>query len=116
MIQRISEDLLWCQIVARAWCDEGFMERLRAEPRAVLAEHGLEVPPATEIQVEEGNEAQVVEDSDAVRRFILPGSPPEELMDEDLAGDAVAWCYCAASGGCWRCAGCWRCGCRCRCW
>ncbi len=110
MIQEISEDLLWSQIVARAWCDEGFMKRLRSEPRPLLAEHGLEVPEGVEVQVEEGAEVHVT-DGELVRRFVMPASPPDDLMDEDLAGEAVAW-YCGACGGCaCRCA----CACRCRC-
>jgi len=28
MIAQVSEELLWNQIVARAWCDEDFMNRL----------------------------------------------------------------------------------------
>jgi hypothetical protein len=104
MIQRISEDLLWSQLVARAWCDEGLMKRLWSDPRDVLSEHGLEVPEGTEVTVTEGTEVKVVENGDTVRHFILPVSPPDELTDEDLVGHAVAWCgYC---GGC---------GCRCRC-
>jgi hypothetical protein len=104
MIQRISEDLLWSQIVARAWCDEGFMKRLLSDPRDVLSEHGLEVPEGTQVKVKEGTEVKVAQDADTVRHFILPVSPPDELTEEDLVGHAVSWCgYC---GGC---------GCRCRC-
>jgi hypothetical protein len=106
MIQRISEDLLWSQIVARAWCDEDFMKRLRLDPRGVLAEQGVEVAPGTEVEVLEGPEAKVVDDAEAVRRFILPNSPSEELTDEELVGDPVAWCC----GACGRCGAC---GCRC---
>jgi hypothetical protein len=106
MIAQISEELVWGQIVARAWCDEDLMERLLSDPRTVLAEHDLEVPPGTEVEVVLGTEVKV-EDSDTVRRFILPASPSHELMEEDLAGGAVA--YCAACGRCGAC------GCRCRC-
>jgi hypothetical protein len=103
MIQPISEDLLWSQIVARAWCDGDLMERLLSKPRDVLSEHGLEVPEDMEIAVMEGEEVKV-EDADTVRRFVLRVSPPDELTDEDLDGRAVSWCgWC---GGC---------GCRCRC-
>ena len=106
MIAQLSEELVWSQIVALAWCDEGFMTRLLSDPRTVLAEHDLEVPPGTEVEVVLGTEVKV-EDSDTVRRFILPASPSHELMEEDLAGGAVA--YCAACGRCGAC------GCRCRC-
>ena len=108
MIARRSEELVWSQIGARAWCDEGFMKRLLSEPRSVLAEHDLEVPPGTEVEVVLGTEVKV-DDIDTVRRFILPANPSHELMEEELGGGAVAWCAC---GACGRCAGC---GCRCRC-
>jgi hypothetical protein len=103
MIQRISDDLLWSQIVAKAWCDEGVMKRLRSNPRDVLSEHGLEVPEDMEVRIAEGTEVKVEED-ERVRHFILPVSPPDDLTDEDLIGHTVSWC-----GWCGGCA------CRCRC-
>ena len=103
MIQQISADLLWSQIVARAWCDEALMKRLLSNPRDVLSEHGLEVPKGMDVRVEEGAEVKMEEDG-MVCHFTLPVNPPDELTDEDLDGHAVAWCgWC---GGC---------GCRCRC-
>jgi len=106
MIAQISEELVWGQIVARAWCDEDLMERLLSDPSAVLAEHDLDVPPGMQVEVVLGTEVKV-DDTDTVRRFILPANPPHELIEEDLAGGAVA--YCAACGRCGAC------GCRCRC-
>ena len=108
MIARLSEELVWSQIVARAWCDEDLMKRLLSDPRSVLAEHDLEVPPGTEVEVVLGPDVKV-DDTDTVRRFFLPASPPHELWEEELGGGAVAYCGC---GGCGRCGGC---GCRCRC-
>jgi hypothetical protein len=108
MIAQISEELVWSQIVARAWCDEDFMRRLLSDPRAVLAEHDLEVLPGTEVEVALGAEVKV-DDIGTVRRFILPAGPPHELGEEDLAGGAVAYCGCGACGACGAC------GCRCRC-
>ncbi|HKB37721.1 MAG TPA: hypothetical protein VKD72_14840 [Gemmataceae bacterium] len=107
MIAQISEELVWSQVVARAWCDEDFMRRLLSDPRATLAEHDLEGPPGTEVEVVLGTEVKV-DDTDTVRRFILPASPSHDLIEEDLGGGAVAW-WC---GGCGRCGAC---GCRCRC-
>ena len=108
MIAQLSEELVWSQIVARAWCDEGFMVRLRSHPRAVLAEYDLEVPPGKEVEVVLGTDVKV-DDTDTVRRFILPASPSHELMEEELGGAAVAYCACGACGRCGAC------GCRCRC-
>jgi hypothetical protein len=110
MMQQLSEDLVWSQIVARAWCDEGVMARLKSNPRAVLAEHSLELPEDTEVNVLEGPEAKVVADSDRVRHYVLPSNPPDDLADEDLVDGAVAWCACRASAVCGACG---RCGCRC---
>jgi hypothetical protein len=107
MSAQLSEELVWSRIVARAWCDEEFMRRLLSEPRAVLAEYDLEGPPGTEVKVVLGKEV-MVDDTDVVRRFVLPASPSHELSEEELAGDAVAW-YCGACGRCGAC------GCRCRC-
>ena len=108
MIAQLSEDLLWSQIVARAWCDEGFMNRLLTDPRSVLAEHDLEVPPGTEVEVVLGTEVKV-DDTAAVRRFVLPASPPDDLSEEELVRGPVAYCACGACGRCGAC------GCRCRC-
>ena len=108
MTAQFSEELVWSQIVARAWCDQDFMERLLSDPRAVLAEHDLEVPPDTEVEVVVGTEVKV-DDTGAVRQFVLPAGPPDELTEEDLGGEVVAYCAC---GACGRCGGC---GCRCRC-
>ena len=114
MTQQMSENLVWSQIVARAWSDQAFMNRLRSEPRQVLAEHGLEVPQYLRIEVVEGEEV-AVDDVDAVRRFTFPASPPGDLAEEDLSVAPAAFCFC---GACAACAACGRCACRCacRCW
>jgi hypothetical protein len=109
MIAQLSEELVWSRIVARAWCDQDFMRRLLSDPRAVLAEHDLEVPPGTEVEVVLGTEVKV-DDTDTGRRFVLPAGPSQDLIEEDLVGDVVA--YCGACGACGRCGAC---GCRCRC-
>ena len=76
MIQQISEDLLWSQIVARAWCDEVLMERLLSNPRDVLSEHGLEVPEGMEVKVVEGTEVKVVEDVIPCSTLSCPSTLP----------------------------------------
>jgi hypothetical protein len=114
MIAQVSEDLVWNQIVARAWCDEDFMNRLFSDPRAVLAEHDLAVPAGSEVEVVIGPEVKI-DDTDMVRRLVLPARPCQELFEEELVGDAVAYCY-SYSGACGRCGYCGcRCACRCRC-
>jgi hypothetical protein len=101
MTQTLSQQRAWSQIVAAAWADPAVKARLLADPRTVLAEHGIEAP--------EGVEFEVVEDTETVRHLVLPPSPAGELTDEELVGAAGADSY---SGWCGRCG---RCGCRCRC-
>jgi hypothetical protein len=109
MIKQLSEDLLWSQIVARAWCDEGFMKRLRSDPRTVLAEHGMAGPEGVDVKVVDGAEVGI-DDLDGVRYLTLPASAPDDLCEEDLVASPVAWCY---SAGCVACGACGRCACRC---
>jgi hypothetical protein len=121
MARLTSTDLLWSQIVAKAWCDDALLKRLLAEPRQVLAEHNLEVPENADVRVVEGSEVKVVADSDTDCQFVLTVNPPDELTDEDLVGGPMAWCAaCAACARCARCAACAVCGrcgaCGCRCW
>jgi hypothetical protein len=97
----VSTQRLWGQIVARAWSDEEFKQRLIDDPRSVLAEHGIELPG--------GADLKILEDTDDMRHFVLPPPPDDDMSEEPLTGDIVAWCY---SGYCGRCG----CGCgRCRC-
>ena len=85
----------WAQVVAKAWSDEAFRTRLLAQPAAVLKEAGLDVP--------EGCQLKVVENTERLVHLILPPKPSTgELSDEQLA---------AVAGGHGR--RCGRCGCGC---
>jgi hypothetical protein len=107
MIAQVSRERAWSQVIAQAWADEDFKARLLMDPRGVLTEYGIDVP--------DGVELRLLEDTDTVRHLILPPPPSEELTDEDLSGSAVADSYSGFSGGCGRCGcGCGGCG-RCRC-
>jgi len=67
----------WGQIVAKAWDDAAFKKRVLADPAAVLKEHGLELP--------EGIQIKVLEDSDKVVHLTIPLEPrSEELSEADL--------------------------------
>jgi len=102
-----SEELVWSRIVARAWCDEEFLRQLLSDPNTVLAEHDLTVQGAA-VEVVLGPEVKV--DATATgRRFMFPANPPDDLIEEELAGETAPWCACGACGRCGAC------GCRCRC-
>jgi hypothetical protein len=108
MNAQLSQELVWSRIVARAWCDQDFMRRLLSDPRAVLSEHEVEVPARTEVEVVLGPQVAVL-DTDTGRRFMLPATPPDELIEEELTGDTAPYCGCGVCGRCGAC------GCRCRC-
>ena len=71
---------LEAQIVARAWADEGFRERLRSDPRGAVAEvTGVEVPESIEIEV--------LEETPEKGYLVIPVNRVE-ISDEQL--DAAA--------------------------
>jgi hypothetical protein len=74
----------WGQVVARAWTDEGFKQRLLADPKAALAEQGLAVPAGVAVQVHEA--------TPAVLHLVLPPPPSDKLDLEHL--DQVAGGLC----------------------
>lgn len=54
----------FAQLIAKAWADADFKARLQSSPAAVLREAGIEVP--------EGVDIKVVEDTDTVKHLVLP--------------------------------------------
>ena len=84
--QRDEQAKAYGRIVAKAWADEAFKQRLLADPAAVLKAEGLAVP--------EGVELRLVENTDKVVHLTLPAKPAE-LSDEqldDVAGGASPNC------------------------
>lgn len=72
------------QLVAKAWADESFKQRLLADPVAVLKAEGLELPA--------GLTVKVLENTDKVFHLVLPPNPPSCLM--------TAWIVSAAASAC----------------
>ena len=62
------------KIIAKAWMDEGFEQRLLSHPAAVLKEEGVEVSPDVELRV--------LESTAKVRYFVLPAKPSESSIEE----------------------------------
>lgn len=83
--QRQEQAKAYGQIVARAWQDEAFKQRLMADPQAVLAELGIDVPL--------GRTVQVLEDTEQVMHLVIP-LRPGELSDEQLEQVAGGACQC----------------------
>jgi hypothetical protein len=102
------QDKQWSLIVANAWADEQFKGRLKADPKTVLREFGIEMPAGIEVCVsEEGQGDATFSDADNLFHFTIPANPGDDLWEEELTPGPVAYCYC---GGCFRC---YRCGCGC---
>jgi len=80
----------WAQVVAKAWSDAAFKKRLLTQPAAVLKEAGVDVP--------EGLQLKVVENTERLAHLILPPAPAgAELSEEALARVAggIDTCLCA---------------------
>ncbi|TWB15223.1 putative ribosomally synthesized peptide [Nitrospirillum amazonense] len=77
------------RVIAKAWADEDFKVRLLADPAAVLAAEGVDVPA--------GIRLSVVENTEASYTLVLPARPTD-LSDEELDGASGGWCwYCELS-------------------
>ena len=69
-------------LFAACWKDEALKARFMADPKAVMKEHGLDVP--------DGIDVKVVENADDCVHITLPAPParPMDLSDDDLQGAA----------------------------
>jgi hypothetical protein len=67
----------YAKVVTKAWSDPEYKARLMSDPKAVLAEAGVDVT--------EGVEIEVHEDTDTTMHMVLPASPAgETLSEQDL--------------------------------
>ncbi len=73
------------QVIAKAWADEAFKQRLLKDATAVLKEEGVEVPA--------GMTVKAVENTDAVFHLVVP--PKQDGMAGVLDEDALL----AVAGG-----------------
>ena len=70
------------KVFAACWKDEALKARFMSDPKAVLAEYGMDVPANMNVNV--------VENSDNTVHITIPQAPAGagELSDEELAGAA----------------------------
>ena len=82
------------KIIAKAWIDDGFKQRLQSDPAKTLKAEGVEVSP--------GIEFRTVVDTARVRHLLLPLKPTGELSVEQLeeAAGGCCVCRCYTTGGC----------------
>jgi Nitrile hydratase, alpha chain len=67
------------QLIAKCWADEGFRQKVLADPATTLRAEGVELPPGVSYVAHEN--------TDKVVHLVIPVRPTE-LSDEDL--DKVA--------------------------
>ena len=74
------------RLFAACWKDEALKARLMSDPKAVLKEHGLDVP--------DGMDVKVVENADDCVHITLPAPPADDtdLSDDDLGKAAGGAC------------------------
>ena len=68
------------RLLVACWKDEEMKARFMADPKAVLKEHGLDVP--------DGMDVKVVANTDDCVHITLPKKPSGDLSDEELESAA----------------------------
>ena len=77
------------QLIARCWADEGFKQKVLADPAATLRAEGLELPADLSYVAHENTEK--------VFHLVIPAKPTD-LSDEDLDHVAGGTAVCATRG------------------
>ena len=70
------------ELFAACWKDEALKQRFMADPKAVLAEHGMDVPDDIDVNV--------VENTDTTVHITMPAPPSGhgDLSDDELSNAA----------------------------
>ena len=81
-------------LFAACWKDEALKARFMADPKAVLAEYGMDVP--------DGMDVKVVENADNCVHITMPAPPSDhmKLSDDELSNAAGGVCVGLSNGGC----------------
>ena len=82
--ERNERSKIMYKIIAKAWADESFKERLLSDSRRVLQEEGIPVPPGVEVKVLEQTDMQLY--------VVLPKKPTDSEVIEDLGNREAAGC------------------------
>jgi hypothetical protein len=96
------------RVAAMAMVDEEFKERLVADPEAVLAEEGLDLPADVVVEIRTSFDDVPTDAGDGTLYLVIPGS--DEISEEDLAIGTVATASCQSTASTFStapsCAGC----------
>ena len=87
MVKQNENQKQWAKIVAKAWADEDYKQRLLADPTSVMKEEGLEVP--------EGVKFKCVEATKSKTWLVLPPKPDGRVEEgeERLAAFNGLFCF-----------------------
>ncbi len=67
---------IWAKVVAKAWIDEEFKERLLKNPEKVLKEMGIAIPSGVKLELHQQSHKKL--------HLILPARPSMALSEKDL--------------------------------
>ena len=90
--QREEQGKKYAKLIAKAWSDESFKERLLTNSRAVLEAEGISVPPGVDVKVLEQTDAQVF--------IVIPKMPAvlvTDAIEERLSCIPGVICGCACN-------------------
>ena len=73
------------KVIAKAWTDEAFKQRLHADPHGTLAAEGISVP--------EGKTVKVVEDTGDTVHMVIR-QRPGQLSDQEIQSDEAHADFC----------------------
>ena len=78
----------WAKVIAKAWADQDFKQKLLADPKAVLKECGIEFPENVKLNLLEGKEDEIT--------LTLPVKPADMSgsSDELLERIEPGWSTC----------------------
>ena len=83
------------RLIAKAWEEGEFKDRLVSDPGATFREYGIELPPGVEVKV--------LENTSEAWHFVLPANcaefSDEQLVEGKLATSCVCTCCCGYTVG-----------------
>jgi hypothetical protein len=82
-MNREEQGKKWSQLIAKSWADEGFKQKLLADPVATLRAEGVKVPA--------GLSVKAMQNDDKVFYLVIPAKPTD-LSDVDVEKAASSWC------------------------
>ena len=83
---RVEQSKKYAKLIAKAWSDEAFKERLLTDSRAILEAEGISVPPGVDVKV--------VEQTDTQLFVVIPQKPlnVECAVLDERAAAFLCWC------------------------